>query len=59
MILVKQVLASGVGRDRNVFAHVQVSGVGGGGRIVPSRRIAFAAALLSGYSVQCRSMILA
>ena len=26
-----QVFASGVGRDRNAFAHVQVSGAGGGG----------------------------
>ena len=32
---------------------------GGEAMIVPSRRIGFAAALLSGYSVQCRNMILA
>ena len=44
-----------------MFLHIfRFQGRGeGGGRIVPSRRIAFAAALLSGYSVQCRSMILA
>ena len=27
-----KVFASGVGRDRNAFAHVQVSGAGGGGK---------------------------